>query len=135
MSERPPSPLELALPEGRGRRVLVTGASGYVGGRLVPELLAAGFAVRAGARNPAKLESRPWARHAELVEADLQSAEQVRAAMEDVHTVLYLVHSMRSGRDFMQREEQIARTVAEAAADAGVQIGRASCRESDGIAV
>src|SRR5690625_217038 len=121
MSERPPSPLELALPEGRGRRVLVTGASGYVGGRLVPELLAAGFAVRAGARNPAKLESRPWARHAELVEADLQSAEQVRAAMEDVHTVLYLVHSMGSGRDFMQREEQIARTVAEAAADAGVR--------------
>src|SRR5690625_5277657 len=120
MGHPPPSPLELALPEGHGRRVLVTGASGYVGGRLVPELLAAGFTVRAGARNPDKLSTRPWAQQAELVEADLQSPEQVRAAMADVHTVLYLVHSMGSGTDFMDREAQIAQTVADAAADAGV---------------
>ena len=46
MTSEPTSPLELSLPAGHGRRVLVTGATGYVGGRLIPELLAAGFTVR-----------------------------------------------------------------------------------------
>ena len=54
------SPLELELPAGHGRRVLVTGATGYVGGRLIPELLAAGFTVRALARNVPDLQNRPW---------------------------------------------------------------------------
>ncbi|WP_324652500.1 SDR family oxidoreductase [Georgenia sp. H159] len=121
MSPRPSSPLGLSLPEGRGRRVLVTGATGYVGGRLVPELLAAGFTVRAGARDPRKLEDRPWADDVELVAADLQSPEQVRAAMADVHTVLYLVHSMGGGGNFVEREAEIARTVAQAASARGVQ--------------
>ena len=66
------SPLELELPAGNGRRVLVTGATGYVGGRLIPELLAAGFTVRALARNVPDLENRPWFPLVEAVEADLQ---------------------------------------------------------------
>lgn len=120
MSEQPVSPLDLSLPAGNGRRVLVTGATGYVGGRLIPELLAAGFTVRASARTPEQLEGRPWADQVEVVQADLQEPEEVRAAMEDVHTVLYLVHSMGSGLGFERREAEIARTVAEGAAAAGV---------------
>src|SRR5690625_6121292 len=120
MSSSAASPLRLALPDGGGRRVLVTGASGYIGGRVIPELLAAGFTVRATARSVDRLRARSWFEQVELVEADLQSPEQVRAAMADVHTVLYLVHSMGSGTDFMDREAQIAQTVADAAADAGV---------------
>lgn len=115
------SPLGLSLPDGAGRRVLVTGATGYVGGRLVPELLAAGFTVRATARRLGDLVSRDWYRAVERTEADLLDPGQVRAAMADVHTVLYLVHSMGSGPDFIAHEKAIATTVAEAAADAGVR--------------
>lgn len=109
--------LELSLPAGAGRRVLVTGATGYVGGRLIPELLAAGFTVRASARDVSALQSRPWFSGVDAVQADLQELDQVRAAMEGVHTVLYLVHSMGSGDDFVDREAAIARTVVRAAAD------------------
>ena len=115
------SPLGLALPDGAGRRVLVTGATGYVGGRLVPELLAAGFTVRATARHVENLSSRDWYDAVERAQADLQEPGEVREAMRDVHTVLYLVHSMGSGDDFIERERRIAETVAQAAADAGVQ--------------
>lgn len=112
--------LELSLPAGAGRRVLVTGATGYVGGRLIPELLAAGFTVRASARDVSALQSRPWFSEVDAVQADLQELDQVRAAMDGVHTVLYLVHSMGSGDDFVDREAAIARTVARAAADQDV---------------
>ena len=120
MSSSTASPLRLALPDGGGRRVLVTGASGYIGGRVIPELLAAGFTVRATARSVERLRGRSWFGQVETAEADLQSPEQVRAAMQDVHTVLYLVHSMGAGTDFLDREEQIARTVARAAETSGV---------------
>lgn len=117
----PRSPLEIALPDGGGRRVLVTGATGYVGGRVIPELLAAGFTVRATSRNTDDLVSRPWFGKVERVSADLEDADDVARAMRDVHTVLYLVHSMGRGGDFIERERRIAQTVAEAAERAGVR--------------
>ncbi len=115
-----PSPLGLSLPEGRGRRVLVTGATGYVGGRLIPELLAAGFAVRAIARDPQDLEGRPWSEQVEILRADLGEPDEVRTAMEGMHTALYLVHSMGGGGDFVEREQKIADVVATAADEAGI---------------
>lgn len=120
MTTNPTSPLHLSLPTGNGRRVLVTGATGYVGGRLVPELLAAGFTVRAAARDLDRLSNRWWYSSIEPVAVDLHEPDDVRAAMEDVHTVLYLVHSMGGGEHFEEREKAMAETVAEAAAHAGV---------------
>lgn len=101
------------------RKVLVTGASGYVGGRLVTELLAAGFQVRASSRNVVSLRRFSWSGEAELVQADLGSPADVARIMQGVDVVFYLAHSMgEKGQDFEQVEEHTAQTVARAAAAA-----------------
>ena len=121
MSTNAASPLELHLRSGQGRRVLVTGATGYVGGRLIPELLAANFTVRALARNVRHLDNRPWVDQIETVEADLQRPDELEIAFKDVDTVLYLVHSMGASQDFERQEAEIARQVAQVAESAGVR--------------
>jgi uncharacterized protein YbjT (DUF2867 family) len=102
------------------RRALVTGATGYVGGRLVPRLLADGFAVRVLVRSPQKLTDVPWAPDVDVAPGDLRDPESVAAAMEGVEVVYYLVHSMRASGDFDEEESEAARTVAAAAERAGV---------------
>ncbi|HEV7173149.1 NAD(P)H-binding protein, partial [Pedococcus sp.] len=64
------------------RLALVTGATGYIGGRLVPELLAAGFAVRCLVRTPSKLRDQPWAGQVEIVQGDVGDRDAVRRAVE-----------------------------------------------------
>jgi uncharacterized protein YbjT (DUF2867 family) len=103
------------------QRCLVTGATGYVGGRLVPELLAAGHQVRAMARTPDKLAGRPWREQVEVARADAQDPDDVRRAMADVDVVYYLLHAIGSGRDFGATERRTAETVAQAAREAGVR--------------
>jgi uncharacterized protein YbjT (DUF2867 family) len=103
------------------RRILVLGATGYVGGRLAPRLVERGHVVRALARNPQRLEGVPWADQVEVVEGDLADADSVRAAMQDVDVVYHLVHSMSAGGDFEREELAEARNVAAAAKDAGVR--------------
>src|SRR5688572_160279 len=78
-------------------RCLVTGATGYIGGRLVPELLDRGYDVRALARNPDKLADVPWRERAEVVRGDLGDADSLTAAFDGIDVVYYLVHSMGSG--------------------------------------
>ncbi len=102
-------------------RVLVLGASGYVGGRLVPELLDAGFEVRCAARDPARLGGRPWSDRVEVTQADVGDASSMAVACQDVDVVVFLVHAMAASGDFAARERDGARTVRDAAATAGVQ--------------
>lgn len=102
-------------------RVLVTGSTGYVGGRLVPRLLEAGYAVRVLVRSPQRLEGVPWRQDVEVVQGDLGDAETVERASRGVETFYYLVHSMSSGSDFEAKELAMARTVAAATARAGVR--------------
>ena len=99
---------------------LVTGVTGYIGGRLVPELLAAGFRVRAMARRPQRLRDRPWYHQVEVVEADAGDRDAVASALDGVSVAYYLIHSLGSGRRFESRDRHTARTFASAARTAGV---------------
>ncbi|UIP58223.1 SDR family oxidoreductase [Agromyces marinus] len=101
-------------------RVLVTGATGYIGGRLVPRLVEAGHEVRAIVRRPERLRTVPWARDVEVVGGDLTDAAAVDAAMRGIDTVYYLVHSMGGRGDFEDVELEIAGNVAESARRSGV---------------
>jgi uncharacterized protein YbjT (DUF2867 family) len=104
-----------------GCLVLVLGASGYIGGRLVPRLLDAGYRVRCLARSPQKLSGLPWADEVEMVQGDLLDRENILPAFEGVQAVYHLVHSMGSAREFADADRRIARHVASAAESAGVQ--------------
>ena len=101
-------------------RCVVFGASGYVGCRLVAELVAAGHEVRAAVRTPAKVADAPWRSRAEVVRADVTDAGSVAAAVDGRDVVYYLVHSLPE-RDFVARDRWAARTVAAAARRAGVR--------------
>jgi len=96
-------------------RSLVTGATGYVGGRLVPELLAAGHTVRVLARSPEKLRDMPWADQVEIIQGDAHSVDDLRAAMQNCQVAYYLMHSLQHGRDLEGAESDMARAFAEAA--------------------
>ncbi|UDY36056.1 SDR family oxidoreductase [Dermatobacter hominis] len=99
--------------------VLVAGATGYVGGRLVPELLAAGHAVRCVVRDPAKLGDAWWRDRVEVVRGDVTDAASMDRALDGVDVAYYLVHSMAGSRDFEALDRTAATCVAEAAARAG----------------
>lgn len=101
--------------------MLVTGATGYIGGRLAPRLATAGHDVRVLVRDRSRLRDTPWAAEVEIVEGDLSDAASVGAAMRDVDVLYYLVHSMSGGGDFERAEKEMAGTVARAASAAGVR--------------
>ena len=101
-------------------RVLVTGATGYIGGRLVPALLAAGHEVRCLARTPAKLADRRWRPDVEVVAGDAQDPDAVRSALAGTDAGYYLIHSMDGQGDFQERDRRAAEVFRDAAAEAGV---------------
>ncbi|MBK8978826.1 MAG: SDR family oxidoreductase [Planctomycetes bacterium] len=106
------------------RPIVVTGATGYVGGRLVPELVRAGFRVRCIAREPRKLDERPWRRDPgiEVVAADLRDTGTLTRALTGVRAAYYLVHSMMSSdAAWRQQDRELAISFARAAAAAHVE--------------
>ena len=106
------------------RPVLVTGASGYVGGRLVRRLLDAGYDVRCVTRSPGKLAARPWAARAgvEVVEADARDAGAMAEAMHGCGSAFYLVHSMMAtGARYAAEDRRMAEQFVRAAAAAGLE--------------
>ncbi|WP_297592230.1 DUF2867 domain-containing protein [Mycobacterium sp.] len=102
-------------------RCLVTGATGYIGARLVPRLLDEGHHVRALARNPDKLAQVPWRDQAEVARGDLADVDSLIAAFDGIDVVYYLVHSMGTSKDFAAEETRAARNVVTAARRTGVR--------------
>ena len=101
--------------------VLVTGATGYIGGRLVPRLLDAGYRVRCLVRDPVRLQGRAWASRVEVVRGDLLEPATLEPALQDVYAAYYLVHGLKGGRVNADRDLQAARNFVAAAERQNIQ--------------
>ncbi|WP_043848141.1 SDR family oxidoreductase [Amycolatopsis keratiniphila] len=101
-------------------RCVVLGATGYVGGRLVPQLLEAGHEVRVVARSPEKVAEEPWRDRVEVERGDITDPSSIEAALTGCEVVYYLVHSL-ARKDFVDVDREGAKTVAEAAKTAGAR--------------
>jgi uncharacterized protein YbjT (DUF2867 family) len=104
-----------------GDRVLVIGSSGYIGSKLVPQLLEQGFRVRCLVRDRSRIMSYAWSGLVEIVEGDVLDASSLHLAFQQVSVVYYLVHSMSNPTgDFAELDRQGARNVGKRAKQSGV---------------
>jgi uncharacterized protein YbjT (DUF2867 family) len=105
-------------------KICLTGATGYVGGRLAPRLLDAGHSLRCLVRDARKLDSRPWRSRngVEVVETDLGNTDTLAAQLADCEVAYYLIHSMETtGSGYAERDRHLASSFAAAARQAGVR--------------
>ena len=105
----------------KNRLVLVTGVTGYIGGRLVPELIEAGYRVRVLVRDRNRLQGRTWLDQVDVVEGDVLDPASLLTVMSGVSAAYYLIHSMSDSTDFDQRDLQAARNFGSAARLGGVE--------------
>jgi uncharacterized protein YbjT (DUF2867 family) len=95
--------------------VLVTGATGYIGGRLIPLLLEKGHRVRVLVRDPQRLQARSWTEKVEIVQGSVAEAGEIAAAVRGMDAAYYLIHAMCSGPDFARTDRNAALAFAHAA--------------------
>ena len=101
--------------------ILVTGATGYIGGRLVPRLLELGYSVRCLVRDPNRLQGRSWLNHVEVVSGDALIPGTLTEAMKDVSAAYYLIHGKQGGAIDAGRELDAAHNFAKAAEEAAIE--------------
>lgn len=102
-------------------RVLVTGATGYIGGRLIPQLLDRGHEVRVLVRHPERVSERSWADRVQIHPGDATDPVALGEAMSGMDGAYYLMHSLTAGHGFEDQERAMATTFARAAEQAGVR--------------
>ncbi|MEO7421459.1 MAG: NAD(P)H-binding protein [Ornithinibacter sp.] len=102
------------------RRALVTGATGYIGSRLVPRLLDEGWDVSVLTRDAGKVADRRWIDRVQVVEGDASSVSSLAEAFDGVDVAYYFLHSMDGKGSFVERDRELARTFGRAASQAGV---------------
>lgn len=102
-------------------QILVTGATGYIGGRLVLPLLKAGYHVRVMTRNISHLQGRSWIAAVESVQGDVLDIDSIRPALQGVDVAFYLIHSMGDTGEFAERDKRAAENFASVATQAGVK--------------
>lgn len=102
-------------------KILVTGATGYVGGRLAPYLAAAGYPVRCLSRDHSRLSNRSWRSQVEVVEGDALDRDSLVRAMQGTACAFYLIHGMQGSKIDAPREAAAARNFAWAAGAAGLE--------------
>lgn len=102
-------------------KVLVTGATGYIGGRLVPRLLERGFEVRCMTRDPARLTLDPWRDQVEVVAADVMKPRTLRDALAGCDAAYYLIHAMENAEGFVEQDRIAAENFRDAADEAGLE--------------
>ena len=103
------------------RRYLITGASGYVGGRLVRTLVDEKLDIRIMVRDSNKVKGQPWASQVEICVGSAENRSDLERALTGVHTAYYLLHSINLGKDFDDIEAKMARQFAQVAEAAGVK--------------
>lgn len=109
------------MSDDRRREVLVLGATGYVGGRLVSKLLDAGHGVRVLTRSAGRAERYEWSDRVQAFTGDVLDPDTLAPALEGCDAVYYLVHSIGTGGDFASTEATSARNVRDAADAAGLR--------------
>lgn len=105
----------------QSKLILLTGATGYVGGRLVPKLLESGYRVRCLVRDPSRLQGRAWLKKVEVVAGDALHPQDLAVAMQGVSAAYYLVHGKQGSKDSAERDLQAARNFSQAAEEEGIE--------------
>jgi len=102
-------------------KVLVTGATGYIGGRLIPALLEKGCQVRCMVRDEQKIKDKAWYKSVDVVCADVFAVNSLQKALAGIDVAYYLIHSMSTGKDFYKQDLSAAQNFADAAGKAEVK--------------
>ncbi len=108
-------------PNGENATCLVTGSTGYIGGRLIRELLNVGYKVKVFARFPDRLRDLPWYSKVEIISGDALNSDDVSKAMKDVDVAYYLLHALNKGNEFVDIETKMAQIFADSAKAHNVQ--------------